>query len=45
MLGGSKKDVCNVVVSFIALEIKIDSTKANKTKNNYLSLVFKRGDQ
>ena len=46
MLGGGKKDVCNVVVSFIALEIKLDNNnKANKGKTNYLSLVFKRGDQ
>lgn len=41
----SNKDVCNVVVSFIALEIKIDKNQKQKQKNHYFSLVFKRGSQ
>ena len=43
----SKKDNCNVVVSFIALEIKIDNPKGKQVgnkKTHHLSLVFKRGD-
>ena len=40
-----KRDVCNIVVAFQALEVNIPHDPTGSRYESYLSLVFKRGKQ